>query len=224
MTDAEEHLPDLARPPLAELDFVPGVALVFGPRRPAKGRDVRRQGASAVQHDAATQLLDLLLAREALHLHLVELAAAETRVGDPLRELPIRGQEQQPLGMEVEAADREEAVAQSIRDELHDGGPTLVVSHRGQHPFGLVEEQVALPLRGPDPLAVELHRIDLEVGLVAERRDPPVHGDPPLEDQLLDLPAGGDSRAGHQLLQALGAHSDSSSDGASPPSSSTSTV
>ena len=55
-----------------------------------------------------------------LDLHLVGLVAAVARMRDALRELAVVGEQQEPLGLVVETADRDQGLAPVLRHELHD--------------------------------------------------------------------------------------------------------
>ena len=88
VADLEEHLADLARAPLGDLDHPPGV-VALGLARPAgrrglkcAGGDLRRRRALALDHDAVAQAVELRLVGRPLDLDLVGLGAAVAGMGD----------------------------------------------------------------------------------------------------------------------------------------------
>src|SRR4029077_19769042 len=87
VADAEEHLADLARPPLGQLDPPPGVVAVvvvaptaaLGGERPAVRRDAAGGGALPFEHDAGAEAVERFVRRPPLDLDLVGLGRAVAR-------------------------------------------------------------------------------------------------------------------------------------------------
>jgi hypothetical protein len=61
---------------------------------------------------------------------------------DETRERAVVGQEQQTLGLDIQAPHRLDAAAQAARDEVEDGVPSPLVGDGRDEPARLVEQQV----------------------------------------------------------------------------------
>ena len=145
MADGLEHLADLLRAPFAQLDFEPAVAFVVAFAGGVHPLDVARQRAFAVDGDAAAQFVDQPFLGDAAHFHAVRFHRAVRRMRDLERELAVVRQQHQSLGMEVETADRIDALADSAH-EIDDGAAALRVLDRRHHFFRFVQEDVAMRL------------------------------------------------------------------------------
>ena len=168
------------------------------------GRDQRHSGRRSrpvVEHHALTQGPDRGRLRRPRHVGQVFLLDAERRMGEPVGEIAVVGEDQQTLGHQVEATDRKDARLGG--NEAGDGRPSLRVVRGGDHPGGLVEEVV----NEIGPHAHD-HAVDLDhcQGRIHARPQPghrAVDPHPPVRDQLLAGAAAAETAAGQNLLQAL---------------------
>jgi hypothetical protein len=120
----------------------------------------------------------------------------------PVREVAVVGEQEQPLGLHVQPADVEQALV-PVADQVTEVGPALVVLHGRDHADGLVDGEVHLRGVDLDPQAVDVDDLrgpdtgpELGDDLVVDRH-------PPQGDQLLRPAAGGDTGLGQDLLQPL---------------------
>ena len=143
--------------------------------------------------------------RRALDLGEVLLLDAVARVREPVGQLAVVGEQQQPLGVGVEPADREHAGLG--RDEVDDGGSAVGVLGRRHDTGRLVQEVVdevgARATTAPSTSRTSTSAIDAR----ADLGDLAVHPHPALADQLLAHPPAGHAGGGEHLLQLLGRRS-----------------
>ena len=151
------HAPDLAVAALVD-DDAQAVRLHEG--------HLGRGGESVVELDPLAEATHLGGSGDAGHDGQVLLLDPVAGVGQAVGQVPVVGQHQQPLGVDVEAADgKDPGVA---GHQVDHGGPALGVGRRGDHPRRLVEQVVHQA--GPDR---EGHAVD------GRRRRPPRRpGDP----------------------------------------------
>ena len=164
MADGFEHAANLAVPSFGDRELDDR-----GVVPPAGVDQLGACGLRAVpiERDAPAQPVKGALIRHAGHARLVGALHAVTRVRQRGRQVAIVGQNQQPLGVVVEAADGIQVVGQTL-DEVHDG-PALLWVAPGRHVAPrLVEQDVAPPGVGLDPPPVDLDLIAVGVGLGAE--------------------------------------------------------
>ena len=116
---------------------------------------------------------------------------------------PVVGQDEEPLGVTVQAADREDS--RVGRHQRHDRGPPLGVIRRGDDPVGLVQQVVDEIGRDRHEDAVDLDpRRPMDRPAVRARRPRRRHGDAARSDQLFaGSSPGSDADAGQHLLQAF---------------------
>ncbi len=144
-----------------------------------------------VELDARAEALERLLGGLAFDLDLVDLLDAVARMGEPVRQRAVVGQEQSARGVGVQPADRHDP--RSVVDELDDRPATLRVARRRDDAGRLVQEHVGERLR-LERAPVELHAVGgadegVELpGLAVDR-------DAPRLDQLVRSATGGDTRA-----------------------------
>ena len=124
-------------------------------------------------------------------------------MGHIVCEIAVIGKEEQPLGIQVEPPDRENAVRQPF-DQRGDAFPPPVVRHGGQVPAGLVEHVVdqLVPGAGVEQFAVDGDPVAVRVGLLPDGGGASVHPDPALGDELLGLAAGAEAAFRNNFLQA----------------------
>ena len=158
------ELPDGARAHALQLDRADGGAGQPGDRQPDVGQQPAHDVLAAlVQHDLDHRLagvgvddaerVDLHRAvveldagpqpavqvarHRARHLGEVGLAHLVGRVGQPVGQLAVGGEQQQALGVLVEPADVHQPLGQ-VADHVADGRPVAVVAHRGDDARRLV--------------------------------------------------------------------------------------
>ena len=111
----------------------------------------------------------------------VFLLDAERRMGEPVGELAVVGEDEQTLSHQVEAADRKDA--RLGRNEAGDGGPSLRVVRGGDDSGGLVQEVVDEIGSHPHDHAVNLHQCPGRIDASAQPRHGAVDPHPPVRDQ-----------------------------------------
>ena len=167
------------------------------------------RGEPFLDGDARLEGLDLLAVEPAAQADGVLAFHAVSRVQDALRPLPVVGEDQQALGIEVQAADRVQPRAlghqrgrQVVQDRL--GG--VAVADRRRDTGRLVQQQVRLLRRGPDDPAVDRDDRPRAVDLRADARDLAIDGDAPVGDEDLGLPARRDAGRRDDLLEPFRCH------------------
>ena len=151
--------------------------------------------------DASAEAADGRRGRLARHLDQVLLLDAEGRVGEPVGEVAVVGEEQETLGVGVEAADGEHA--RLVGHELDDRAPALRIVRRGHHPGRLVEEVVHEVGGGRYPDAVDLDAVALRVDPAPQLGHLAVDGDAAVLDELLAHPPAAEAGTGEDLLEPL---------------------
>ncbi len=174
-------------------------------RRPAFGGlghlGASGPGPAVVELDAFAQRTQRRGCRPAFDLDEVLLFHAVARVGEQLGEVAVVGQQQQPFGVEVEAADGEDA--RLLRNEVEHGGAIVGVVRGGHVARGLVEQPV-------HEVAVDDHRDPVERDPIGRRVDAPaehrhltIDRHPALGDEHLVGASRTEARTGEHLLQPL---------------------
>ena len=130
-----EHVLDLAVLALAHGEGEPDIGALL-----AVERGLDRPVAHAVDLDAAAQPVELRLRDAAERAHAVAPQPGGLRQLQHAREPAVIGEQQQPLGVEVEPADADEP-RQVLRQRAEDGRPALVVGVRGEEAARLVVEE-----------------------------------------------------------------------------------
>src|ERR1051326_7289407 len=214
MSDGLEHFSNLLIAPFAQPHFVPAVPFVFAPagRTPRRLHllNLARHGAFAVDGDAALELADDALVGNAAHFHVIRLHRSMFRMRDLEREVAVVGEEQQSFRLEVETADRIDALAHAF-DEIDDRLASFRIVDRRRHLFRFVQEDVAMRLGAGDQLAVDFDVIAIGIRFRSELGDDTaVDRDPSLPNHRLGFTAGRETRMGDDLLQSLELHHSSS--------------
>ncbi len=142
--------------------------------------------------------LTLLPARD-LDLGEVLLLDARRRMGDAVGQLAVVGEQQQALGVGVEAPDWEHP--RLGRDELDDRPPPVRVAGRRDDSRWLVEQVVDETGTHTDGRSVDLDEVGLGVDPTPEHGDLAVHAHPSGGDQLLADPPAAPPGGGEHLLQ-----------------------
>jgi hypothetical protein len=137
-----------------------------------------------------------------LHLGQIGLRHAMRRVGQSLRQLAVVGEQQQPLGVGVEAPDVEEPLLATSQVIPH-ARPTAVVGHGRLDPPRLVEREHDVPRSRRDAHAVDLDdgRPGVDPQALLEH-DPTVDLDPAFVDHLFAGPPASDPCGCQHLLKS----------------------
>ena len=197
-----EHLAQLAVAAFDEHHFVPGI-VPLSHLAHARRRGVHLAGAGlfAIDLHAPAQHIELSLGRLATHLHQVSLLNMRSRASQFVGQLAVIGHQQQAFAQVVEPSHRVEPL-RHLGEELHHRGAALGVARRSHKAPGLVENEVAVPLRFADQLAVHADVVAPQVSLGAQRRHHlAVHLDAAFGDQLLGVTATRDPGLRQNLLQ-----------------------
>lgn len=195
-----EHHADLVLAAFGELDLIPGVV--------GAGQHLETGGLCllAEERDARAELADLVFAESAVCLDDVGFDDVVALAHDGVGKVAIVGEEQQPLGMIIEAADGVDALPDAAQ-MLNDSGAALGIVHGRHHAVGLVHGQIEKLAGGVEELAVDLDVIGGEVGLGAKLGDGfAVDADTAFEDHFLGVAAAGDAGLGDDLLEAFERH------------------
>ena len=134
---------------------------------------------------------------------------AIARVEESFGPRAVVGQDEQSLGVLVEAPDRVQPRTlrdERGRDEIEHGPLGMPVARGRGHARRLVEQQVRRLRRRSDDPSVHRDHGAFRVGLVADFRHPAVDGHAALGDEVLAGAARRDARRGEHLLEALGGH------------------
>src|SRR5688572_3194377 len=170
--------------------------------RPAQQLHVRGHRPPAVERDPAAQPADRLLIRCSGDIRLVGPFDFVTRMRQARGEIAVVCQQQQPFAVVVEAANRVDVFAHAMEQVDH-RLTTLRIGAGGDDARRLVQQDVAMALRGAQPPAVNADVVGQRVGLDAHFTDrPAVDRDAPFLDQLLGRTPRGDARLRQDLLEA----------------------
>src|SRR5438093_3333869 len=156
----------------------------------------------AVDLDALLQFIELRLRDLAMGADAIAPQPAGVGQFERTRQPAVIGQQQQPLGVEVEPADRDQP-RQSFRQIVEHGRPPLGIGMRGHQAARLVIHEQPRPLARRQHLAVDRDHV---IGGNVERRridHAAVGGDPALRDPFLGVAARGKASAGNHLGDAL---------------------
>jgi hypothetical protein len=190
MADRVEHLPDLPVASLANGDAQRRLSPWLSGRR--KHFDLRRLRAPAVDRHAPRQAFDIVEIWRAEHPHFVDARHPVTGMGELRRQFAVVGQQEEPLRLEIESADRVDVFPDAAQ-QIHHRLTTVGVRTGGDVAARLVQQHVAVTLRQLDTAAIDpdvVRDIRLRPQLPHGRA---VDGDPALEDQLLRGAARGDA-------------------------------
>jgi hypothetical protein len=197
VTDPLEHLAHLVGFPLADHDAPPGV---HAARRRTQQRHLAGHDALPLDDRPFGQTPLVGLVGNTPNLGLVLPRHAELRMGQPLRQITVVGQQHQALGAVVQPSHRKHSLPRANANQVEDGLPALRVVGCGDNAHGLVEQNVAQDLIQLEALAVDLDRVVLRVGLVANLGNPTVDRHSTLANQVLGIAPGADPGARNQLL------------------------
>jgi hypothetical protein len=160
--------------------------------------ELLRNHAVPVDHHAVPDPLQDHVARTRQRQDVVLLVELVARVHDPVGDVAVVGQQQQTLGVAIEAAHWVDALRDL--DDVHHRAAVPLVLGRRDVTARFVEDQVPRTLR-PEELAVDSDLGTRRVGLGAElRHDLAVDGDSSGSNQRLCRSARGDAARGENAL------------------------
>ncbi len=170
-------------------------------RRLPQQYDLGRRGRAIVQHHAVLQPPDLARVGEPCHLHQIGLRMLVARVGQPVSEPAIVGEQEQALAVLVQPADGEEPLRRL--DELLPGRVFGAPVRAGQIPGRLVQHDVTMPLADHRP-AIHADFRHGRVHFDPQLSDHPAgDGDTPRDDDLFTCPARAQAGARQDLLKSF---------------------
>ena len=219
MAQDTQHPPDLAVPPAAEGDPEPRAALRLRPVREAgDDLDMVEPQPLAIDPDAALRPLEHVFGGKPPHGGVVGLRQPVARMRDPLRQLPVVGQQHESRAVAVQAPDRNQR-AERMRQQIHHRRTASRVRTGCQVADRLVEDHVApRPAELAEPRSVHPDVLERRVRAHSGNVDHlPVHGDPALGDHPFRGAPRSDPRRRDQFLEPLGGHSETSAGSASAP-------
>ena len=199
MADGGAHPPDEVLASFVDGDLEPRLG-----REPLYDADARGRCLAVLEPDAAPQPDDRFVGRRPAHLRDVDTRDGMAGMEECRRQRPVVRQEQHPRRIEIEPADREEALAR-LGDQPRDRRPPFGILERAHHAARLVErDRPPTPWRR-DALPVDGDDVGAKIGADAElAHHDAVHRDATRRDERLGVAPGGDARPTEQLLQALG--------------------
>lgn len=155
--------------------------------------------------DAAAKLIEDGRTRRSAQAHAILALDLARGMHEPVSELAIIGEQQQPRCVHVEPADDDPSTAVRGRQPLEHGRPVLGIAARGHFSHRLVINEHLGAGRAPveiEPFPVEADGV---VGrpAIAETCDLAVDRDPPGADPLLDAAARSVPRTCEKLLQSF---------------------
>src|SRR6185312_9658846 len=195
--EMRHHIAHLAVLALADRKHQPDIGALV-----ALQRGVDRPVFDAVDLDAILQLIELRLRHLAVGANAVAPEPAGIRQFQHTGEPTIIGEQQKPLGVEIEPSDRDQPW-QAFRQIVEHGRPPLGVGMRRHQSPGLVIEKQPRAFARRQRLSIDHDHV---VGGDVERRrvdDAAVDGDAALRDHLLGIAARGKARARQCLCNAL---------------------
>ena len=219
MAEDAQHPPDLAVAPAPEGDPETRAALRLRPvRKAGDDLDLVEAQSLAIDADAALRPLEHVFGGKPADGGVVGLRQPVPGMGDPLRQLPVVGQQHESRAVAVQAPDRNQR-AERMRQQIHHRGTASRVRTGRQMADRLVEDHVApRPAELAEPRSVHPDVLERRVRAHSGNVDHlPVHGDPALGDHPFRGAPRSDPRRRDQLLEPLGGHSETSAGSASAP-------
>ena len=192
-----EDVLDLAVLALAQAERDPDIVALH-----AVERRLDRSVVHALEGDRRLELVELRLRHVAMRAHPVAAHPAGVRMGDHLGEPAVIGEEQEPLGVDVEAADRDDA-RQILGQALEHGRPAFGIARRGDEAARLVEEPQPRALARRQRLAVDGDPVLVVTLTAGESSTCAVERDAALGDHRLGVAARRDAGAGDHLGDAV---------------------
>jgi len=103
----------------------------------------RRQCPAVLDHHTLPQLSNLILDRRPLNLGPIGTGMGESRIGQPVLQISVGGQQQQPFTVQIQPPGRVDIRHRNVVLQRRPARARLVRELR-QHPVGLVEKQSAV--------------------------------------------------------------------------------
>ncbi len=208
VTDRVAHLSHLAIPSLVNHEREDGLRSSGCVDRLADAH-LGGRGPAAVDLQAPLEPSEQPRLRNPPHAHFVLARYAMPRMGEPRGEIAVAREEQQPLGVVVEAAYRIDVIVDATAgDEIDHRRTPLRIRSAGDVSARFVEQDVSGAAGRLDPSAVDADVVNLRVRLRAELGDRrAVDADPSLRDERFRRAARRDARGGQDFLEA-GGHRD----------------
>jgi hypothetical protein len=153
--------------------------------------DTRRGGPPPVNHHAAPEALETVPIRNAANLNVILALDLVARMREMRGEITVTRQQQQSLGVEVEAPDRVDVFANAaFFQEVYYGGAVLRVRTAGDVAARLVHQDIDSSAGRLDAPAIDADVVVLRVSLRTQLGDClAVHRHAALPDQLFGCAA-----------------------------------
>lgn len=199
MADHLQHPSHLALAAFVDGDLEHRVARGQAIQHPRMGGS----GHAVVEQYALAQLRQRGVADVTRDERLIALGDFVPRVDELIREFTVVEQEDQTLGVVVQATDRVDELAQVLGDKLHDRGAAFGVAARGYVPGGFVQGQVMMLGAEADAPAGDADVIRVRVGLRTQFSQLSVDRHFSFGDQRFAFAPRGDAGAREQFLHSL---------------------
>ncbi len=166
------------------------------------GRDLGGGGHAVLQAQTAFHPGNLRPIDTAADLDQVDFFYFMLRVRQAKSEVAVIGQQQSPLGRQVEAADGKQPT-EAFRHQIQNSGSALRIAGCGDVSRRLVQQQTDLAFHRRQRSTVDADAVLLRIGALAQRSGPAVDAHPAgLNDGFRFSPRG-DAGLGKDLLQSL---------------------
>jgi hypothetical protein len=143
----------------------------------------RRRRAHSVERNAAPQPLERTLVWKPRHLDSIRPRYRVPGMREPMRELAVIGEQQQPGRIQIQAADGIESRRRD-RQQAENSRPALGITHRTDDATGFVEQDVR-ERRQPQLRTVHFHTVAADADTRTEDAyDPPVDLHSAVSNQL----------------------------------------
>jgi hypothetical protein len=153
-----------------------------------------------IEFDTGAQAFQRTGLRVPFYFYLINLRYSIARMKQPVRELPVIGEKQQPFGIEVKPSHWKDAEPE-VGEEIENGGAAPGIASGCDAVSRFMKQEVdPLILESNDP-SVEPYLISQRIYTTADFRFDTVYLDAPLPNQLFRGPPGGNAGPGKKLLQ-----------------------
>ena len=192
-----EHLLDLAVLSLPQAHCDPDIVALFAVE---PGLDA--QVVDAFDGDPAAQAIERRLIDGSMRAHAIAAQPAGRRQLEDARESAVVGEQQQPFGVDVEPADRDQA-RQAGRQRRENRPPSLRIARGGDEPPRFVKQKEPRTLALAKRLAIDAHVVgiaDVEGGAVEYLA---IDADAAFGNPGFGVAAGANARPSHDFGDAL---------------------
>ena len=160
-------------------------------------------GSSVFERDPSLQSTECLILRSSPDLGKIDSRDGESRMGEDVGKIPVVRENEQPLRVEIQSADRVDPPLYPF-EEVHHGRSFLGIFDRRQNVFRFVEKDDNLRLKPGKPLPVNFNEIFRGIGFEAHGfNHVTIDRYPSLENHLLRFSPRGDSGLGQNFLYSL---------------------